>query len=135
MSSIRVKSSIGSLFLVFLFSQIAFGQSNVVFDKIQKSISTSNVESISPLMMDFVEIGWDETKKTYDRKQSIVVLKEFLKKNPPISFEYIHKGSSKEGLLYSIGKYTSEYGFWRLYILVKEVKGSFLIDTMDFSKE
>ena len=110
-------------------------QSAAVFEKIQKSIVAANVETISPIMLDFVEIGWDETKKTYDRKQAKIVLREFFKRNPPTALEYIHKGASKEGLQYAIGKYASGNGFWRVYILVKEVKGSFLIDTMDFSKE
>ena len=131
----KITLPICSFFVGFLFSQSVVAQSATVFEKIQKSVATASVETLSPLLLEAVEIGWDETKKTYDRKQAKVVLREFFKKNPPSGFEYIHKGASKEGLQYGIGKYTSGNGFWRVYILVKEVKGSFLIDTMDFSKE
>lgn len=131
----KIVFSFCSLFLGVLISQPVLGQSSTVFDRIEKSIKIGSTEAISQNMAEYVEIGWNETKKNYDRKQAVIILKEFFSKNPPVEFEYIHKGSSKEGLLYSIGKYTSKNGFWRIYILVKEVKGSFLIDTMDFSKE
>jgi hypothetical protein len=79
--------------------------------------------------------------KDYSKTQAEYILKEFFRDNPPQSFEYIHKGSSKEGnLSYVIGKYTcrdrnNKTGSFRVFMKLKQQNGNYVIDVIDFSKD
>ena len=82
-----------------------------------------------------VELNFEGEKSNYSRSQAELGLKEFFKKYPPIDFQYIHKGSSKQGLTYVIGKYTFEDGSFRVWILIKKFGDDYLVDSIDFSRE
>jgi hypothetical protein len=82
-----------------------------------------------------VELAFDGNKSRYSQTQAEFVLKDFFAKNPPASFEIIHEGSSKDGLKYAIGKYSYKGGSYRVYMLIKQFKSVYLIDTIDFTKE
>lgn len=82
-----------------------------------------------------VELNFEGEKSNYSRSQAELVLKEFFKKYPPTDFQYIHKGASKQGLTYVIGKYTFESGSFRVWILVKKFDDDYLVDSIDFSRE
>jgi len=82
-----------------------------------------------------VELNFEGEKSNYSRSQAELVLKEFFKKYPPLDFQYIHKGASKQGLTYVIGKYTFENGSFRVWILIKKFDDNFLVDSIDFSRE
>lgn len=82
-----------------------------------------------------VELNFEGEKSNYSKSQAELVLKEFFKKYPPVDFQYIHQGSSKQGLTYVIGKYTFENGSFRVWILIKKFDEDFLVDSIDFSRE
>ncbi len=82
-----------------------------------------------------VELNFEGEKSNYSRSQAELVLKEFFKKYPPMDFQYIHKGASKQGLTYVIGKYTFENGSFRVWILIKKFDENYLVDSIDFSRE
>jgi len=64
-----------------------------------------------------------------------MILKEFFKKFPPVDYENVHLGKAKDGALYySIGNYIHSKGIFKVYTLIKQVDGIFLIDTLDFSE-
>ena len=71
----------------------------------------------------------------YSTVQAESILKEFFQKNQAVSFDYIHKGSSPEGLKYNIGMYNTKSGTYRVVILLKEVNNVYVVDTMNFTKE
>lgn len=100
------------------------------------AISAGSSKEIIKLCHSAIEIGLGEEKATYSQSQAEFVLKDFFTKNPPKEFSYIHKGASKEGLKYVIGKYVATNGNnYRVYILVKSTPNGFRIDTLDFSRE
>lgn len=82
-----------------------------------------------------VELNFEGEKSNYSKSQAELVLKEFFKKYPPSDFQYIHKGASKQGLTYVIGKYTFESGSFRVWILIKKFEDEYLVDSIDFSRE
>jgi len=77
----------------------------------------------------------------YSKTQAEYVLKGFFKDNPPQDFVYLHQGTSKEGMKYTIGKYTyrdstgKAVGTFRVFMKLKMYEGNYLIDEIDFSKE
>ena len=82
-----------------------------------------------------VEIKIDGQSSDYSRNQAEVVLRNFFAKNPSENFNYIHQGASPEGLKYTIGKYTYENGAYRVVMFIKKIGDTYLIDTLNFSKE
>lgn len=82
-----------------------------------------------------VEIKINGESSNYSRNQAEVILKDFFLKNPPKAFTYIHQGASPEGLKYTIGKLTHEKGAFRVVMFIKKIGDSYLIDTLNFSKE
>ena len=82
-----------------------------------------------------VEIKLDGQSSNYSKNQAEVVLREFFTKYPSKGFTYIHQGSSPEGLKYTIGKYSHESGDYRVVMFIKKIGDSYLIDTLNFSKE
>ncbi len=119
---------------MFIFTIIAFAQEDVITN-VKAQLKEGDSKEIARFLNDIVEISIAGEKGSYSKTQAEFVLKDFFKKHPPSDFQKIHQGSSKEGLNYMIGKYTCSDGSFRVYIVIKQFKGSYLIDTMDFSKE
>jgi hypothetical protein len=127
--------TIGILTLVMqLVSNKSVGQTEALTNT-KVSLARADPKSLTRYFNDYVEISFDGEKNSYSKTQAEFVMKDFFKKYPPVSFELIHQGASKEGLRYAIGKYSFSKGSYRVYILIKQFKGNYLIDTLNFSEE
>ena len=124
-----MKYVILSLFL--LFSQ---GEDATVRE-IGIALKTGSAKELIKFCNATVEIKIDGESSNYSRNQAEVVLKDFFTKNPVKNFNYIHQGSSPEGLKYNIGKYSHENGGYRVVMFIKKIGDNYLIDTLNFSKE
>jgi len=137
MKRLLLTISLTTLFVTVLDFSICNAQSDVIASA-KKAISSGNADGLSSYFNELVELNIDDEKSSYSKTQAAFVLKEFFEKHPPIageSFKYIHQGASKEGLQYAIGKYSSQSGSFRVYMLIKELNGKFIIDTLDFGEE
>lgn len=112
----------------------SYAQDEIV-ESAKTSIKSGAAKELSKILNEGVELNMDGEKANYSRTHAEFVLKDFFGKYPPTDFSYIHQGSSKEGLKYAIGKYTHAKGSFRVYLVIKQIKGKYLIDTLDFSKE
>jgi hypothetical protein len=81
------------------------------------------------------ELKVEDKGANYSKVQAESIIKDFFTKYPAKNFSYIHKGSSPEGLKYNIGRYSSDQGSFRVVMLLKEIKGKYVIDTISFNKE
>lgn len=126
--------SFSLLVSLILFTKISKAQ-NEIMSNTKTALSQADQKSLVTYFNEMVEISFEGEKASYSKTQAEFVLKDFFRKYPPVTFEFIHQGSSKEGLKYAIGKYTHTQGSFRVYILIKQFNGSFLIDTLDFSEE
>lgn len=106
-----------------------------ILNNAKVSIKAANSKELVQYFNDVVEIGFNGEKNSYSKTQAEFVMKDFFKKYPPTEFLYEHQGSSKEDVKYAIGNYTYNGGKYRVYILIKQFKGVYLIDTIDFSEE
>jgi hypothetical protein len=132
---LTTKETVAGIMFIILMSATNVMAQNEILANTRVSLETSDSKSLTKFFNDMVEISFDGDKKNYTKTQAEFVLKDFFKKYPPVAFEFIHQGSSKEGLKYAIGKYTHSKGSFRVYILIKQFKGNYLIDTLDFSEE
>ena len=106
-----------------------------VLSKAKFAFAKGNANSLVNYFNNQVEISFDGNKVSYNKNQSEIVLTDFFKKNQVKDFIIKHEGNSKEGLKYAIGTLQCQSGNYRIYLLIKQFNGIFLIDTLDFSKE
>jgi len=130
----RAKNILLTIIFGVAFFLSALGQSEVI-NNAKTALKSGSSKELSRYCNKMVELNFDGEKSSYSKTQAEFVLRDFFKKHPPTDFEYIHQGASKEGLKYAIGKYTYSNGSFRVYMLVKQFNGNYLIDTLDFSKE
>ena len=123
-----------SLIFVLTLSLEAKAQSEVI-NNIRAALKAGSSKEFVKNFNTMVELNFEGEKSNYSKSQSELVLKEFFKKYPPTDFQYIHQGSSKQGLTYVIGKYTFESGSFRVWILIKKFGENYLVDSIDFSRE
>lgn len=127
------------LYTIFLFSFLYLtistqAQSDVI-SNVRVAMKTGSSKELSKYFNEMVELNINGAKSSYSKTQAEFVLKDFFKNNPPVDFQYVHQGASKEGIKYAIGKYTFSDGSYRVLVLIKQIKGNYLVDLIDFSKE
>ncbi|TAH24413.1 MAG: DUF4783 domain-containing protein [Cytophagales bacterium] len=106
-----------------------------VISSAKTAIKANNSKELSKYFNEMIDLGFDGEKGSYSKTQAEFVIKDFFSRNPVTDFQFVHKGASKEGLTYTIGNYQSKSKEYRVLIYVKEIKGSYKIDYLDFSKE
>lgn len=123
--------------ILILFFGLVFGQGNesATIRDIGTALQAGSSKELIKFCNKNVEIKINSESSNYSKTQAEVILKEFFLKNPPKEFNYIHQGSSPEGLKYTIGRYTYEGGAFRVVMFIKKIGDKYLIDTLNFSKE
>lgn len=106
-----------------------------VMDSISTAIRAGSSKELIKYCNNNIEIKLDGKSSNYSISQAEVVLRDFFLKNPPKGFDYIHQGSSPEGLKYTIGTYRIDSGSFRVVMVIKTVKNQLKIDTINFSRE
>lgn len=126
-----------SAFLVFSSAKanVSFNAQDEVINNVRLAMKTGSSKELSQYFGSIVELNFDGEKSSYSKSQAEFVLKDFFKKNPPVNFEYIHQGSSKQGFRYVIGNYSVQGSSFRVYILFKKDEDSYYVDTIDFTRE
>ncbi len=120
--------------VLMIFSKDTIGQSDVL-EGTKNALKAGSSKDISKYFNDMVEIGLNkEDKKTYSKTQAEFILRDFFKQYPPTDFQYVHQGSSKEGMKYTIGKYMYNGGTFRVITVVKQFRGNYLIDYIVFEE-
>lgn len=106
-----------------------------VINNVKLAMKTGSSKELSQYFGSIVELNFDGEKSSYSKSQAEFVLKDFFKKNPPVDFEYIHQGSSKQGFRYVIGNYSIENSSFRIWILFKKDNERYYVDTIDFTRQ
>ncbi len=113
---------------------ISYAQDELI-NATKVAIKAGNHKELGKLFNDMIDLGFDGEKGSYSKTQAEFVIKDFFSKYPATDFQYVHKGASKEGLTYTIGNYQSKGTAFRVLVYIKDVKGAFKIDYLDFSRE
>ena len=121
-------------FLILMVSSNVAAQGDVI-DNVKTAIKTGSSKELGKYFGSTIDLNFDGEKSSYSKSQAEFVLRDFFKNNPPLNFEYIHQGASKQGLKYVIGKYSIKNGSFRIWILFKKSNESFYVDTIDFTRE
>ena len=121
--------------LVFCFAlQCAYAQ-DAIFDPIRDVIKTGSAREMSKHLNQSVEINIEGDVNTYSKAQAEFVFRDFFKKHPATSFTIVHKGASKGGQRFAIGRYVSNNDSYNVLMLVKAAGATYLIHEISFVKE
>ena len=81
-----------------------------VYDDIAFSIRSGDARQLATFFGPTIDLTILSQEDVYSKVQAEQVIKDFFSKNPPKSFEIIHKGASPEGTQYAIGTLVTTTG-------------------------
>lgn len=137
MKNYKILTFVLILLMVSGFSQLSIttkAQGDVLND-VRAAIKMGSSKELVKHINTRVDLVIDGDQASYSRTQAEFVLKDFFKKYPPSDFEYIHKGASKDGLKYAIGKYSHKGGTFRVVLRSKKFKDKHKIYNLDFTRD
>lgn len=114
-----MKNIIKILFVSILFISTVNAQD---FEKVKSAISISSAKEVAVFFDKNVEITIDGKTSNYSKTQAEFVIKDFFKSNPVTKFDVIHKGNSQGGLIYAIGKYSTNGKTYRTLVRMRDNK-------------
>lgn len=102
-----------------------------IIELIRVSVKAGNSKELTSYMSEMVEIQLpDQDRNNYSKTQAEFVMRDFMKKYPPVNFTYIHKVLDKEDFKFTIGEYVHAAGTMRVTMVIKPVNGKYLIDSI-----
>lgn len=123
------------IFSVFLLFLGGFTDIDLCED-ISSAIRAGDARQLASHFANTVDLTILKTEDTYSKTQAEQIVRDFFLKNPPKTFSVLHKGSSKEGTLYSIGTLTTTKGVvFRTSFFVRQSGGKYLIQELRFETE
>ena len=125
-----------SLSIGLLFNTSAQAQTiDEVIQKLKVSLKSGNSKELASSFRDMVEVTLpDAESNNYSKTQAEFVLRDFMKKFPPLDFKYIHKVLDPEDYKFVIGEYLYIGGKYRVTMVIKPSKGAYLVDSIVFEK-
>lgn len=123
--------------LILAFSLIVFTAfaKKDIFEDIGLAIESGNAKEVSQFFSSNVELKIKEQEDVYSKTQAEHIVKEFFAKHQPHSFNIIHRGTSKKGARYAIGKLKTNNGEFRIYFFVKNIDDSQYIHELRFEED
>ncbi len=106
-----------------------------VLNDVRAAIKMGSSKELVKYLNNRIDLVIDGDQSSYSNTQAEFVLKDFFKKYPPSDFQYIHKGASKDGLKYAIGKYSHESGTFRVVLRSKKFNEKYKIYNLDFTRD
>lgn len=107
-----------------------------IYAEISTAIRSGNSKQLAAYFNTNVDLAILSQEEVYSKAQAEMILKDFFSKNTPKSFTIMHKGTSKEGAMYGIGKLTTTAGInYRIYFFIKQTSGKNYIQELRFEKE
>jgi hypothetical protein len=105
------------------------------FSPIATAISTGNADALSKFFDSDVNISLFEKEDTYEKDKAANLMKDFFTKNKPKAFSQMHNGASKgKDTQYTIGEMSTASGNYRVYIYMKIINDSYLIQEIRIGK-
>ena len=122
--------------LGFISAGIAQSQSaDGVIEKLKISLKSGNSKELVSGFQDMVEVTLPEQEgSNYSKTQAEFVLRDFMKKYPPVDFKYVHKVLDREDFKFVIGEYIYSGGKYRVTMVIKPAKGAYSVDSIVFEK-
>jgi len=106
-----------------------------ISDRIEAAIKAGNAHELAKLLSSSVDLNIPGNEGVYSKAQAELILKDFFAKNNPTGYKTLHKGSSRDGALYSIGNLQTEKGIYRAYFYMKKKGEDYFIHEFSLNSE
>ena len=107
-----------------------------LYDEIGTAIRNGDARQLAIYFDNTVDVTILDKENVYSKAQAEFVIKDFFSKNPPKTFNIIHKGSSPEGTQYAIGNLVTENGkTLRISFYIKNAAGKSAIQELRIESE
>lgn len=107
-----------------------------IYDDVSAAIRSGNSKEVAKFFNANVDLAILTQEDVYSKVQAELILKDFFVKNVPKAFTIVHRGTSKEGSMYSIGTLTTAQGLsFRVYFFIKQINGKYYLQELRFEKE
>ncbi len=108
---------------------------NPVIGAITKALNNSDAETLSQYFGTKVQVSIDNNEQTLDKSKAKEALLQFFSQKNASGYSAMHSGKSKENNdHYMIGNLTTKAGTYRVYIYLKTIGTSQIIQEMRFDK-
>jgi len=134
MKASKVIFSACVVFLVVLAGFSASAQSDII-GQVKETIKAGSAKELAKYLSPTVDITIEGSVETYSKAQAEFVLRDFFKQHAPTEVSIIHQGSSKGGQPFAILQYKSGADTYRLFMKIKTVNSTQLLDDIRFTKE
>ena len=121
--------------VLFVLGMPVSGQDNAISARIEVAIRAGNAHELAKLLNSSVDLNIPGNEGVYSKAQAELILKDFFSKNNPTGYKTLHKGSSKDGALYSIGNLTTDKGMYRAYFYMKKKGEQYFIHEFSLNSE
>ena len=115
-SNVLPMKQIFSTAVLFLIILIGSAQE---FQEIIDLVGHGDGMSLAAHMNSEIDISINDERSTLDRNEGGKRLVEFFQQNPIKSFDVVHKGTSKSGVVYLIGQLESEKSSFRMTMYIR----------------
>jgi len=111
------------------------GQTNDPDKGIVSAITAGNASELADYFNTMVDISIPGKEDTYGKNQAMRIIQDFFRENPVKSFQINKQGNSSDGARFSIGRMESGKKVFRVYYLLKQTSGKYLIHQFQIQEE
>ena len=124
-------------YIIFIFTLALTSFSGVdVYEEVSSAIRSGDSKLIAAYFGTTVDLTITSKEEVYSKSQAELVLRDFFSKNNPKTFSILHKGASKEGMLYAIGNMTTSKGIvFRTSFFLRKSGDKYLMQELRFETE
>ena len=115
---------------ILLFAFVAVGAAQDIQTNIGNAIKAGNSKDFDKR----VEVKIESSSNNYGADQAEMIVKDFLNKFSSRTFSVIHNGTSGGNAQFFIGSMQTNLGSYRVYIYLKNVMGTNLIQEIRFER-
>lgn len=95
-----------------------------IYDDLALAIRSGDSHKLAANFDNKIDLALPNIEDVYTKAHAELLLKDFFAKNPPKSFNLVHKGSSKEGTLFAVGTLVCTNGkSFRVSLVMKTIGG------------
>ena len=105
-------------------------------EEIGGAIRAGDSKQLASYFANTIDLTIMGREDNYSKTQAELIVRDFFTKNPPKTFSMVHKGTSKEGMLYGIGTLTTTKGAnFRTSFYAKQSGEKYFIQELRFETE
>ncbi|WMJ75193.1 DUF4783 domain-containing protein [Cytophagaceae bacterium ABcell3] len=123
------------IFSLLLLCSFSHNSQQEPLDNIMGLIRTANLKELTGYLDKEVKVILPGEEKNYKNTQAASVLDGFFKKHPPSNLSLLHKGKSNKDAQYGIANYSSEDKNFRVYIYLKTIDASLVIQEIKIEEQ